>query len=68
MVEVEVDPSNCNWRRWGRGVVELRCSICFLQPVPRFADVVEVEVCPLNFSCRRRGRGGEDVGRDLSNI
>ena len=47
VVEVEVDPSNFNWRRLGRGVVEVRYSIYFLQPLPRFGGVGEVEVCPL---------------------
>ena len=44
VVEVEVDPSNFNWRRWGRGVVEVRYSTYLLQPLPRFWGVVEVEV------------------------
>ena len=30
VVEVEVDPSNFDWRMWGRGVVEVRYSIYFL--------------------------------------
>ena len=55
---VEVDPSNFNWRRWGRGVVEVRYSIYFLQHLPRLGGVVEVEVHPINFSWRRHGRGG----------
>ena len=61
MVEVEVQPSNFNWRRWGRGVVEVKCSVYFLQPVPRFGGVVEVEVDPSNFNWRRRGRDGGEV-------
>ena len=48
VVEVEVDPSNFNWRRWGRGVVEVRYSTYFLQPLPCFGGVVEVEDCPIN--------------------
>ena len=40
-------------------MVEVRCSIYFLQPLPHFGGVVEV--CPLNFSWRRRGRGGGEV-------
>ena len=48
VVEVEVDPSNFNWRRWGRGVVEVRYSTYFLQPLPCFGGVVEVEGCPIN--------------------
>ena len=55
VVEVEVDPSNFNRTRWGRGVVEVRYSIYFLQPVPRFWGVVEVEVDPSNFNWRRWG-------------
>ena len=58
VVEVEVDPSNFNWRRWGRGVVEVRYSIHFLKCLPRFEGVVEVQVHPSNFNWRRRGRGG----------
>ena len=46
VVEVEVDPSNFNRRRWGRGVVEVRYSIYFLQTLPCFGGVVEVEVTP----------------------
>ena len=52
---VEVDPSDLNRTRWGRGVVEVRYSIYFLQPVPRFRGVVEVEVDPSNFNWRRWG-------------
>ena len=55
VVEVEVDPSDFNRTRWGRGVVEVRYSIYFLQPVPRFGGVVEVEVDPSNFNWRRWG-------------
>ena len=58
MVEVEVDPSD-NRTRWGRGVVEARYSIYFLQTLPRFGGVVEVEVHPSNFNWRRCGRGVE---------
>ena len=39
-------------------MVEVKYSIYFLQPVPRFGGVVEVEVDPSNFNWRRRGRGG----------
>ena len=49
MVEVEVQPSNFNWRRCGRGVVEVRCSRYFLKHLPRFGGVVEVEVDCSNF-------------------
>ena len=48
VVEVAVDPSNFNWRRWGRVVVEVRYSTYFLQPLPCFGGVVEVEDCPIN--------------------
>ena len=61
MVEVEVDPSNFNRRSWGRGVVEVRYSIYFLQTLPCFGGVVEVEVCPSNFNWIRRGTGGGEV-------
>ena len=61
MVEVEADRSNFNWRRWGRGVVEVRYSTYFLQPLPRFGGVVEVEVHPSNSNWRRCGRGGGEV-------
>ena len=61
VVEVEVDPSNFNWRRCVRGVVEVRYSIYFLKHLPRFGGVVEVEVDPSNFNLRRRGRGGGEV-------
>ena len=63
MVQVEVDPSNFSWRRWGRGVVDIRYSTYFLQAVPRYGCVVEVEVDPGNFNWRRRGRDGERCGR-----
>ena len=61
VVEVEVDPSNFNWRRLGRGVVQVRYSIYFLQHLPRFGGVVEVEVHPSNFNWRRCGTGGGEV-------
>ena len=65
VVEVQVDPSNFNWRRCGRGggevLVEVRRSIYFLQHLPRFGGVVEVEVQPSNFNWRRCGRGGGEV-------
>ena len=61
VVEVEVDPSNFNWRWWGTGVVEVRYSIYFLQPLPRLVGVVEVEVHPSNLNWRRRSRGGGEV-------
>ena len=47
--------SDFNRRRWGRGVVEVRYSIYFFQPVPPFRGVVEVEVDPSNFNWRRWG-------------
>ena len=61
VVEVEVNPSNFNRRRWGRVVVEVRYSIYFLQTLPCFGGVVEVEVCPSNFNWIRRGTGGGEV-------
>ena len=36
-------------------MVEVRCSIYFLQPLPRFGGVVEVEVDPSNFNWRSGG-------------
>ena len=39
-------------------MVEVKCSVYFLQTLPRFGGVVEVEVYPINFSWRRRDRGG----------
>ena len=36
-------------------MVEVRYSIYFLQPVPRFRGVVEVEVDPSNFNWRMWG-------------
>ena len=42
-------------------MVEVRYSIYFLQPVPRFGGVVEVEVDPSNFNWRMWGRGGVEV-------
>ena len=42
-------------------MVEVKYSVYFLQPVPRFGGVVEVEVDPSNFNSRRRGRGGGEV-------
>ena len=42
VVEVEVDPSNFNRRRWGIGVIDVRHSIYFLQTLPCFGGVVEV--------------------------
>ena len=59
MVEVEVDPSDFNRTRWGRGVVEVRYSIYFLQTAPRFGGVVEVD--PSNYNWRRRGKDGGEV-------
>ena len=38
-------------------MVEVKYSVYFLQPVPRFGGVVEVEVDSSNFNWRRRGRG-----------
>ena len=65
VVEVEVHPSNFNWRKHGRGggrgVVEVRYSIYLLTHLPRFGGVVEVEVHPSNFNWRRHGRGGGEV-------
>ena len=40
-------------------MVEVKYSIYFLQPVPRFGGVVEVD--PSNFNWRRRGRCGGEV-------
>ena len=51
VVEVEVDPSNFNRRRWGRVVVEVRYSIYF--PV--------LGVWYFNFNWIRRGTGGGEV-------
>ena len=42
-------------------MVDIRCSIYFLQHVPRFWGVVEVEVQASNFNWRRHGRGGGEV-------
>ena len=42
-------------------MVEVKCSVYLLQPVPRFGGVVEVEVDPSNFNWRRHGRGGGEV-------
>ena len=42
-------------------MVEVKCSVYFLQTLPRFWGVVEVEVYPINFSWRRRDRGGVEV-------
>ena len=42
-------------------MVEVKCSVYSLQPVPRFGGVVVVEVYPINFSWRRHGRGGGEV-------
>ena len=47
----------------GRGVVEVRYSIYFLQHLPRFGGVVEVELDPSNFSWRRLVEVGERCGR-----
>ena len=44
---VEVDPSNFNWRRWGRDVVEVRYSIYFLQPLPCLAVWERYRSAPL---------------------
>ena len=44
-------------------MVEVKCSVYSLQPVPRFGGAVEVEVYPINLSWRRHGRGGERCGR-----
>ena len=38
-------------------MVEVRYSIYFLQPVPRFRGVVVVEVDPRDFNRTRWGRG-----------
>ena len=38
-------------------MVEVKCSVYFLQTLPRFGGVVEVEVYPINFSWRRHCRG-----------
>ena len=42
-------------------MVEVKCSVYYLQPLPRFGGAVEVEVYPINFSWRRRGRGVVEV-------
>ena len=42
-------------------MVEVKCSVYFLQTLPRFGGVVEVEVYPITFSWRRRDRGGVEV-------
>ena len=42
-------------------MVEVKYSIYFLQPLPRFGGVVEIQVYCSNFSWRRRGRGGGEV-------
>ena len=42
-------------------MVEVRYSIYFLQPVPRFRGVVEGEVDPINFNWRMWGRGVVEV-------
>ena len=42
-------------------MVEVKCSVYSLQPLPRFGGAVEVEVYPINLSWRRHGRGGGEV-------
>ena len=42
-------------------MVEVKCSVYSLQPVPRFGGAVEVEVYPINLSWRRHGRGVVEV-------
>ena len=42
-------------------MLEVRCSIYFLQHLPWFGCVVEVEVDPRNFNWRRCGTGRGEV-------